>query len=478
MAKISRVGGATRAGQSRADIDAPPVLLRGERLTVLDGAIGFSAPGQTPDLWLSRAADGSLQGAGSSEPWVFSIFDYGADQHNDADALYDTMTAAYAYAAGSDAAFAVVTGAGVTDLGSTATTKGGSTLGNAVMPLPVHAPAGRKVTLFMKGPAPATALVHWQQTTPQRWPWTIRSTLTGQAVDGTWGAPSVIGGPTPQGGYGESTGVFNNLHVVFDGVAVQAPLNPTVCAFDLRGLCEVTVGHAAAIADGTPAQMNGTPPSNNWSTGLLMPQNLNNDLCVIDSFSCEGFYLGSALGEHTAAQRLASIYCHDGVFFDCSGFGNHGYWVGNISVEIATNGIIGGGTADHGPVAINVGMLDTESVTTHIYDPNNALGGILYFCDNNDTVDAPTVNGGANLEIIAARYPRGAATAPAVPANNDTLVNPFYRHADVLITGGTVTQVTIDGATTGLTSGWFPVRSGGSIKITHSSAPTWKWWLK
>lgn len=61
MGKISRAGGATRAGQTRADVDAPPVLLRGERITILDGAIGLSAtPGAIPDLWLARNEAGQL----------------------------------------------------------------------------------------------------------------------------------------------------------------------------------------------------------------------------------------------------------------------------------------------------------------------------------------------------------------------------------------------------------------------------------
>jgi hypothetical protein len=40
-----------------------------------------------------------------------------------------------------------------------------------------------------------------------------------------------------------------------------------------------------------------------------------------------------------------------------------------------------------------------------------------------------------------------------------------------------VTVIALDGTATGLTAGVFPVRSGGTITLTYSVAPTWHWSL-
>jgi hypothetical protein len=64
---------------------------------------------------------------------------------------------------------------------------------------------------------------------------------------------------------------------------------------------------------------------------------------------------------------------------------------------------------------------------------------------------------------------------PAVPATTVAVENETDFHMWVEITGGTVTAVTIDGESVGRTSGMFILRPGSSVAITHSSAPTWKW---
>jgi hypothetical protein len=71
--------------------------------------------------------------------------------------------------------------------------------------------------------------------------------------------------------------------------------------------------------------------------------------------------------------------------------------------------------------------------------------------------------------------PVGALTAPAVPATNVALVNPFNVDCSVFVTGGTVTAIAVNGVTTGLTTGQFWVPAGGKITLTYSAAPTWVW---
>lgn len=69
----------------------------------------------------------------------------------------------------------------------------------------------------------------------------------------------------------------------------------------------------------------------------------------------------------------------------------------------------------------------------------------------------------------------GALVAPSLPASTTALTNPFLRDCEVVISGGTVTAIVIDGTTTGLTSGSVILPSGKAISVTYSVAPTWKW---
>lgn len=427
----------------------------------------------------------SYGGGDSVPPYVFDVRTYGAvgdDSTDDTAGLIDAFDQAIAYADATAEAFAIVRGYGVTVAGS-GTVKGGATLGNAQLPLPVRDPAARKITLVLQGPAPSDPFVHWNQATPARFPWTIRSTLTGQVSDGSHGAPSILGGPTPQHGYGSVGGgsaLFNNLHLVLDNVGFMAPLDPSVIAVDLRGIAQASATKVGALANGTASEMSARQQSGyttSYSSGFLWPQNLNNALLHLGSVSVEGFYTGTSITEHMAAARIACIYCHDGAYIQADGSGNHSPWVGNLCVEAGNVGIFTDGGASV-PIGIHVGMFDTEGLTTHISDSTDALGGVVWWNDNNNSTLAPTVVGSRNLEIIATRRARGAVAAPDVPDTDVALKNPFYRHAKIRLTGGTVTVVAIDGVTTGDTTGWFDLPSGASITLTHSVAPTWTWWLQ
>jgi hypothetical protein len=67
------------------------------------------------------------------------------------------------------------------------------------------------------------------------------------------------------------------------------------------------------------------------------------------------------------------------------------------------------------------------------------------------------------------------ANAPAVPASGTAQTNTWMSPAIVYITGGTVTQIAVDGVNTNLTGGPFLVRPMGTITLTYSVAPTWVW---
>jgi hypothetical protein len=69
----------------------------------------------------------------------------------------------------------------------------------------------------------------------------------------------------------------------------------------------------------------------------------------------------------------------------------------------------------------------------------------------------------------------GVTNAPAVPLTTVPLVNPYNWPVLVTVTGGTVTNVSVNGATVGTVPGTYTLPSPGTITLTYSSAPTWTW---
>lgn len=74
---------------------------------------------------------------------------------------------------------------------------------------------------------------------------------------------------------------------------------------------------------------------------------------------------------------------------------------------------------------------------------------------------------------------RGAGfSTPAVPASTTPVTNTSPVAATVVVTGGTVTNVAVNGVTAGSGDGTYTVPSGQAIAVTYSAAPTWTWTLQ
>jgi len=125
--------------------------------------------------------------------------------------------------------------------------------------------------------------------------------------------------------------------------------------------------------------------------------------------------------------------------------------------------------------------MSVESINTYDVDDGNSIlrGAIQWANTNSSGTLTPLVNGATGIKIIAvnpAGKP-GSATPPSVPATTVALRNPFWRDAAVVVNGGTVTAIAVDGTATGLTTGLVVVPTGKTITLTYSSAPTWTWTL-
>ena len=93
---------------------------------------------------------------------------------------------------------------------------------------------------------------------------------------------------------------------------------------------------------------------------------------------------------------------------------------------------------------------------------NISQGGTNYSCNGCEwafTIGTPTVN------------------APAVPGNGVAATNTTGSIVQVVISGGTLTAVVVNGVTVGTVAGTYLVPIGGTISITYSVAPTWTWAL-
>jgi hypothetical protein len=69
----------------------------------------------------------------------------------------------------------------------------------------------------------------------------------------------------------------------------------------------------------------------------------------------------------------------------------------------------------------------------------------------------------------------GAVVTPSVPASTVIAENPYPFPVQVVITGGTMTAVTVNGLTVGTGAGTYLVPAAGTISMTYSVAPTWAW---
>jgi hypothetical protein len=108
-------------------------------------------------------------------------------------------------------------------------------------------------------------------------------------------------------------------------------------------------------------------------------------------------------------------------------------------------------------------------------------------------VDIPvTYNGACNLGVLLVAGPNGTVSPytpanvvggtypggnPTVPATGVAVTNGAIEDVQVVITGGTMTNVQINGVSEGVGAGTYTVPGGGTIVLTYTVAPTWAWTL-
>jgi hypothetical protein len=342
----------------------------------------------------------------------------------------------------------------------------------SIIEAPIVVPeSDHPIFLYYEGVGKATAK-HWADPLAAFDQGTvIKTTLTGQTSDGTYGPPSVFGSPFTAVGANGLAPNFTNVHICMDGITVLKPQNPSLVSFDLRGFAKASIGDLASHVNAAASALVGNPGSNGLGVGLMMPGAGNNAVCDIGSFTSEGDNCAVVLSEHVIAKRILALYNATAVFIDVSRMSvtsNHKSVISYLCAE-GVNTVIDVEQVSNNFFALTANC-DTELANsgTHYNDPGNFLRGDLTHHDYNAL--APRVTGCGNVRIIDDTITRGAFT-PTLPATT-AASTPIYRDMALTVSGGTVTAITVDGVAQGVTSGTVFVPTGKTFAITYSVAPT------
>jgi hypothetical protein len=440
---------------------------------------------------LNTAAAGAVTGIGAI---------YGTD---DTAAIQSAVNAAVTYAQGSVSQFAEVLFPPAYYMVAGNPVKG-ATLGNAQITLPViSASSGTKVNLKLAGLSDVTAAPeHWLQVTHNA-PGSVLVCANGSGTyDGAFGPSCMIGGPV--NGYGGSGGTFSNMQVTLEGLTCLLPYTTTIGGINLFGVGQMWVKSFSVMPMGVaasgapwPQLASGGPVSNFYPSGLITPAVGNNARNDIDYYTCYGQHTALAGADHLSVKSLRTIFCNIGWLPTCvTSFGqNHAASIGVWCCEATANPVVvvdGGGAAWAGYnmlgyASVNVAALGLETFSSGLIvagDTSGFLTGIIRFENLSDGGGSVNQVYHANLtdnltvKLLSIESNPGPVASPhAIPASGTPLGNYYYRDAYVVITGGNVTGIAIDGVAAGLTSGMVMVPSGHSITLTYTVAPTWMWVL-
>jgi hypothetical protein len=364
---------------------------------------------------------------------------------------------------------------------------------NAQIPIPYPSLDGdKKLVVAFTGAGPNDHAQYWNSTVPNLAGTCLVSMTTApNTIDPTYGPQSVIGGPTGNGGFtggGGGIPAFPNIKASLSNIMVVCGAFTNQTAFDLSWCAGMHIDGCSAHVFAPPGYNGGASPllkdmiplpffQSRAGVGLRSPVNGDNADSTVTSMAIEGYHVGVYAADHFVCSRLLVIYSDVALYIDntvgLSGV-SHAINIEQFDAEVYNGGIRINGGYVHAYI-----VLDSEctGVAYDVSDPSNTLYGTIYWSDAADARE-PVVSGASNLKFInSKRGPGHWGSAPAVPATSTPQQNTAWRDAVVNVSGGTVSDIAVDGTSTGLTTGTVIVPSGKNITLTYSTAPSWNWTL-
>lgn len=130
-----------------------------------------------------------------------------------------------------------------------------------------------------------------------------------------------------------------------------------------------------------------------------------------------------------------------------SGLGDNFYIGGyDLSGDVNSIGQLGGGPA----------LLDVTAINQFA---NSRIGGLR----------------SADWQFVSIFDAAAAVSSPGFPTTGSPVVSTYANPVLVNITGGTVTNVTINGSTVGTGDGTYKLPAFGTITVTFTGTPAWTW---
>lgn len=179
--------------------------------------------------------------------------------------------------------------------------------------------------------------------------------------------------------------------------------------------------------------------------------------CQVINSGHEGYYI-------TKASRNIFVGCQA---YNVGNAANNTYDAFYLGVESGTNctrnvfadcQILSTATNKH---RYGVNESDTNQ------DYNVVIGGVM----TDAATDQIRLQGAHSFSVFVQGYNPQAASTPTVPASPATF-GPYHYPVFITVTGGTVSDISIRGQSTGLTSGSFYLYPTDSLTITYTAAPT------
>jgi hypothetical protein len=302
---------------------------------------------------------------------------------------------------------------------------------NAQLTLPFISSTNQRAALTI-----ASKTYYSHNPTPYRYPGApistgaviLESTLTGLSYSGTYGLPCILGGPDPIHGTAYTDFSYMSLHL--KGVAVRAPVNPSICGVNAQMLNRfIAEDFRADTTDTALGLLTAAQPTHPTGLSILMPLNNMDGSEYRGWTEVSGWYAGPGVGELVnnagvifSAQNYVNLNIQTYTGTTASGFlhrADFGHAIlTRAPYQIASVNPSTGVAAPSAVAPLNYTMITGQpdfedeagtgtwlDLVADVYDPNNKLTGLLHFNRILSTAGGPVTdplvqNGGFNLVTL------------------------------------------------------------------------------